>query len=81
VCIGLCVVAGILALFGLAYFFLPANHLPSFLPGHVPGPPPNRYKVHITAGRYRVRAVIAFFLAAGPLAAAWWLKFRYEPPD
>jgi hypothetical protein len=80
-CIGLCVLAGILVLIGLLYFFLPAAHLPSWLPGHVPGRPPNRYKVHIVSRSYRVRAVLAFFLASGPLAAAWWLRFRYEPPD
>jgi hypothetical protein len=75
------VLAGILVFIGLVYFFVPAAHLPRRWPGHVPGRPPNRYKVHISTRAYRVRAVIAFFLAAGPVAAAWWLRFRYEPAD
>jgi hypothetical protein len=80
-CVGLCVLAGILALVGLTYFLVPAHHLPTWMPGHVLTHPPNRFKVHTTASRYRVRALVAFFLAAGPLAAAWWLRYRYEPPD
>jgi len=78
-CIALCVVAALFLLLGLVYFFVPATHLPSFLPGAHHGV--KRYKVHHAAHPGRKRALLVMLPAALPLAAAWWLKFRYDPLD
>ena len=78
-CIALCAVAAVFILLGIVYFFVPATHLPSFLPGHLHTV--KRYKVHQVSHPARKRALLVMLPAALPLAAAWWLRFRYDPLD
>ncbi len=78
-CVLLCVIAGVFVVFGLVYFFVPTTHLPGWFPGHVAAV--KRYKVHHATHPSRRRAVIVMVPAVIPLAAAWWLRFRYTPPD
>jgi hypothetical protein len=81
VCIALCVLAAIFVVVGLVYTFVPAARLPSFLPGQLHAPRLTRYKVHQVSHPYRRRGLVAFALASLPLVGAWWLRFRYDPPD
>ncbi|HTL83730.1 MAG TPA: hypothetical protein VL856_00995 [Acidimicrobiia bacterium] len=81
VCIALCALAVVFIVVGFVYLLVPAAHLPSFLPGQLHAPRLVRYKVHRVSHPYRKRALLAFALAAVPLVGAWWLRFRYDPPD
>jgi len=78
-CIALCAVAAVFIVLGIVYFFVPASHLPSFLGTHAHGM--KRYKVHHPSHPSRKRALLVMLPAAIPLAAAWWLRFRYDPLD
>jgi hypothetical protein len=80
-CIALCAIAAVFVIIGLVYMFVSAAHLPSFLPGRLHAPALKRYKVHHLSHPYRRRGLVAFALAAVPLSGAWWLRFRYDPPD
>jgi hypothetical protein len=80
-CIALCVIAAGFFLLGIVYFFLPASHLPSFVPGHLHATVVTRYKVHHASHPAHKSALIIMAPAALPLAAAWWLRFRFYPLD
>jgi hypothetical protein len=81
VCIALCVLAGVFVVIGVMYFFVPAADMPSVLRVKPHVGLFKRYKVHHVSHPVRKRAVIAFGLASLPLIGAWWLRYRYDPPD
>ncbi len=67
---------------GVVYFAVTSAHLPSFIPGHVAVPThalKNGRIIRTHADTKRGMAALA--VAAVVFAAAWFLRFRYEPVD
>jgi hypothetical protein len=81
-CIALCALAGVFVVLGFVIYLVPASQLPGILGKHAHAPAFKRYKVpHVVGHPSHKRALIAFAVAALPLAGAWWLRYRYDPPD
>jgi hypothetical protein len=80
-CIALCALAGALVVLGFVYFLVPVSRLPGVLGVHPHAAKFTRYKVHHLSHPSRKRALVTIALASLPLIGAWWLRYRYDPPD
>ena len=65
----------------IVYLVIPATHLPSFWPGHEAVRHAKRTGRALPSNAHTSRGILAFIVALGAIAAAWWIAVRYQPAD